>query len=202
MISLGLAICLNVHSVQSQAHFRYLNEPAVIWDGDRMSGELKNVPVSGVLEELLRGRDGDCEIDGRLNGVVTISFRNLTVEQIIRKILSNNNYNYTILFSTNDAPPEKADAAEVRELTIYQDNTAVRFARIERSPLREAATAWAGSVSRAEEPPRSVRTVPLAEGDIQRLDEEIKAFMDEMLAAEKIDRHEYESALKDVFGLN
>jgi hypothetical protein len=190
---------------------RYLAEPAVKWNGGRISGELKNVPIKGVLEDLLRGESYDCTVSGELKGNISISFENLTVEASIRKIMRNSNYNYSIVTSGAHKTAGTDRSGGINELVIYQADSTIRFARVLR-----AQTVVSSAVPMPSEPIAAMKPLPRSEPSepvavdkplrqpgkgIEHLDNEIKAFMEELLAANKVSREEYEQALNDVLEL-
>lgn len=193
----ALLLVPEISSARSRGRLAFLTEPRVQWKADRLSGELRDVPVGAVLEELLRGRAYDCKVDGVLQGTLTIHFENLTPEELIRRIMYTHQYNFTMI----ETHPEASDAggvAGVSRLTVYQGDTTVRFTRV---PVSAARTVQkrplpAGSASGVESP----RTIPDTDGKIDALDQEIKTFLDNMLTSDKITREEYDKALKEVIG--
>jgi hypothetical protein len=206
--------CLSAHAAQGPVGLRYLNEPVVHWNGNRLNGELKNVPVRGLLEDLLRGESYDCAVSGELKGNISISFENMTVEEIIRKIMRSNNYSYTLLTSGPAKPTGADHMAAIMELTIFTGGKTVQFtkvpvsrtteaARIKTSPAPAPAAAAAPAPTTAATAPETAELAPAAPPsgvEIEKLDKEIKAFMDEMLAADKTSREEYETAMNQMPG--
>jgi hypothetical protein len=201
--------CLSAGAAQGPSRLRYLRGPAVQWNGDRVNGELKNVPVRGLLEDLLGGEDHDCAVSGELKGNITISFDNLTVEQIIRKIMRSNNYSYSLLTSGPDKAASSGRTAAIMELTIFMGDRTVQFTKVPASGATEAArigTPPAPAPAAAPVPapaaaaPEPAPAAPPSGPEIERLDKEIKAFMDEMLAADKMSREEYETAMRQMPG--
>ncbi|RJQ80845.1 MAG: hypothetical protein C4519_09435 [Desulfobacteraceae bacterium] len=182
----------------SQSRPKYLTEPGVKWNNGRLSGELKDVPVSGVLRDLLQGRDFGCTVSGVLPGNISLRFENITSEELIRKIIRNNRYNYTLIVGGADSA--NGGVAAVSELTIYQGEAIVRFtrvpARIER-PLRQSSMTGEPSFNYANDN-QAVQTSKAPPADIEQLDQEIKSFIDQMLASGKISREEYQQILAEM----
>jgi type II secretory pathway component GspD/PulD (secretin) len=198
---LALVFYLQVHAAQSQNRLQYLTEPLVKWENNRVSGEVKNVPVSGLLQELVQGRNSGCRMDGVLQGTISISFENLDPEDIIRKIMRNLNYNYTMIVNSPE-PSDSGGIAGVSQLTIYQGSGTIRFRRV---PLKVE--------SPAEQPERisplparkasgkeTSQAEPITGGSLEALDTKIKEFMDDMLSSGKINKKEYDKALSEVIG--
>jgi hypothetical protein len=204
ILVLGLAIllCSRAFAGGNQSRLSYLKAPAVKWEDNRLSGELQNVPVRELLADLLRSDGFDCNVSGALQGVINITFDQLTVEEIIRNIMRLKNYNFTLI----QTQPESSAAgsfSEVSELTIYQANGLVRFSKV---PLSERAPDTIHPVIRSSTVAKITtghadRPLQSTVRDTRDIDREIRAFMDEMLANGKISRAAYDKALTDMDGL-
>lgn len=192
-------ICCTATLARGIQDSAYLKSPMVQRTEDRLTGELKNIPIGGLLEELIKNKQFDCAVKGQLKGVTSISFENLTVDEIIRKILRNNNYNYTILSN-----PEVADidsTSGINVLTIYQGDTIVRFSRI---ASRTTADRKQISQPNAPQTIKGANDRKIAESDkryseeITKLDVEIRGFLDDMLDTRKMSKEEYQKAMNEI----
>lgn len=171
----------------------YLKAPMVHWEENRLTGELKNIPVSKLLKDLISNGNFDCKISGQLPGSISIRFENLTTEEIIHKIMRSNNYSYTLL--STSAETEKY--SNITMLTIYQGDNVISFNRV---PYRNQPALTASVPSPAKKTDKRKAAPPdvdYAKG-IKKLDQDIKGFLDEMLAANEMSREEYEKALTDI----
>ncbi len=64
------------------------------WENERLTGEVKNVPIKSLIEELLRKEGFQWAVKGNLTGQISMSFDHLSVEQSIRKIMRVNNFDH------------------------------------------------------------------------------------------------------------
>jgi hypothetical protein len=188
--------CLISPATQGQAITSYLIEPMVQWNGNRLSGMLENASLSSVLKDLIAGRNYGCTVTGSLKGNITIRFENLTAEELIRKIMNNLRYNYSMILTGPEFIAGGIDT--VSELTLYQANEMVRFVKVQKrilapEPKRVAPVSTPEIASPNEQ---SIPTNHGAEEDLNRLDREIRSIMDEMVTEKKITRKEYEEALQ------
>ena len=121
----------------------------------------------------------------------------MTVEETVHKILHNRNYNYTMILSGTDSPDDSH--AVLSELTIYQKNEVVRFEKVPTGILavEHKRVAPAAQLAAQTPPENQRRQTDLATQEMrEELDAEIKSFLDEMLAEEKMSQQEYEEALR------
>ena len=192
---------------------RYLKEPDVTWEKNVITGELKNVPVKDLLEELLRKEGSNWEVIGDLKGTLSISFDNMTINDSIKKIMRLGHYNFVLIFD-RDKITDKPLPHRIKNLTIYQEDKITRFSRTSRIAL-------AAKNKQITKPPKAVRqktnavspttknpavrkqiknTLPSdpTEKEISALNEEIKAFADEMLAEKKITQEEYDELIGEM----
>jgi hypothetical protein len=191
---------------------RYLKEPAVKWENNLITGKLRNVPVKGLLEELLRQEGFDWEVIGNLKDTISVSFNHLTINESIRKILRLSRFNYALIVDEPE-PHESNSSNLIKELTIYQNDQVVRFSRTAKqlpaqkkkkikkapNPGNKKATAALPSKPPAEKPKKS-QTLPsgLTTEEISSLNKEMKAFADEMLAEKKITAEEYKELIEEL----
>lgn len=168
----------------------YLKAPMVQWDGNQLTGELTNVPVNNLLAELISSKDFDCDVSGQIQGSISIRFDDLTVEEIIQKVMRSGHFNYTLL----SAPA----STEIEKLTIYQGDSIISFNRV---PSRSGTTVRSAIALPAKKTPKSSRATKsdagYAEG-IKKLNGEIKDFLDDMLESKELSKEEYEKALVDI----
>lgn len=185
---------------------RYLKEPAVKWENNVITGELKNVPVKDLLEELLRKEGSNWEVIGDLKGTLSISFDNMTINDSIKKVMRLGHYNFTLIFDSDELA-DKPLPHRIKYLTVYQKDKIIRFSRTSQLTVASPKKQINKSPKAAPQGTTAVSPVPkhLAERkqrtntppsgptkkEISALNEEIKAFADEMLAAKKITQEEY-----------
>ena len=176
-----------------------LGGATVTWNENRLTVALKNAPVKGVLKALMESEGFSCQVEGDLQGTITMTIDNLTAEETVHKILRNRKENYTMILSRTD--PSDASHAVLSELAIYQKNEVVRFQKVPRG-IRAAEPeriAPAAPPAAPVSPENKSRWTDLATQEmLEELDEEIKSFLDEMLAEEKMSPQEYEEALRSI----
>jgi hypothetical protein len=211
MTALILLFSLDALAVPYSGYARYLSGPTVKWEGNRLVGDLRNVPVRGLLEELLQTEGVKWEVEGDLNGQVSVSFDELTLEESIRKVLKSNRYSYTLIQSLPD-PPDPSSPSIIKQLTVYQDDKMTRFWRTDQKlgpPPNNLSTPK--TVYPANSPPVTVadgaprhQVLPLpvkpevAPEDLERVDEEIKEFLSDLLKERQISAQEYEKMMTEM----
>lgn len=168
----------------------------VAWTDNRLTVEIENAPVKGVLEDLIESQGFACEVMGDLQGAISMVIDNLTVEEAILKILRNSQYDYTMVISEIES--SDGNHAAVIQLTIYQGNDIVRFVRNEKPESSIKPKRDESKIKTLEKPPvKKPVTINQATGEeLEKLDQEIKLFMDEMLSEEKIGKIEYDDAVR------
>lgn len=170
----------------------------VTWNDKRLTAELKNLPVKGVLKDLMSGEGFACQVTGNLEGTISVIIDNLTVEEAIHKILRNRRYDYTMILVEPGSPGGWHSA--VSELTIYQGANTVRFTQVPKglpaAELKrvEPAPTPTPALASPKEPPD--RTNLATEEDLEELDMEIKSLMDQMMDEKKMSQQEYDEALR------
>jgi hypothetical protein len=172
----------------------------VTWNDNRLTAELKNLPVKGVLKDLMSGEGFACQVTGDLEGTISVIIDNLTVEEAIHKILRNRRYDYTMILAEPGSPGGWHSA--VSEVTIYQGANTVRFTQVPKGlPAAElkraepAPTPTPAFASTKEPPDRTTRAT---EDELEELDRELKSLMDEMVGEKKMSRQEYDEALRTI----
>ena len=113
------------------AYSRYLRPPAVTWQDDLITGDLKDVPVQGIVEDLLRTGGYEWDVEGSLNGQISISLDGLTVAESLRRILKQSDANFAMIQS-DTGPSGTGLDTNIEKLTIYQKDSYVRFSRTSR----------------------------------------------------------------------
>lgn len=196
-----LFCCLSANAAGNPSRSLYLKAPAVSWNGNRLSGKLENIPIGKLLEDLIKGGDFDCDVSGQLNGNISVRFENLTVEEFIRKIMRNKNFNYTILSSPSAS--ETKEYSGIRKLTIYQGDDTISFTRVPHRFNKQKATVKAiRTPTRATPQKPAAGKRPQSAGNIaedkKKLDQEINQLMEDMLKSKKISPEEYEKAKDDI----
>ena len=124
-----------------------------------------------------------------------ITIENLTAEETIQKIMRNRRYDYTMVLVESESSDGRHPA--VRELTIYQGDDTVRFAKVPKS----VSTARPEGVKPVTSPAATLTENPsgrevASEEVLEQLDRELKSLMDEMVAEKKMSQQEYDEALK------
>ena len=169
----------------------------VTWNENRLTVDLKSAPVKGVLKDLMESEGFSCQVEGDLQGTITMTIDNLTVEETVHKIMRNRKENYTIITSGTD--PSDDSHTVLSELTIYQKNEVVRFEKVPEGILAVEPKRVTPAVQPAAQAPPENRSrqSDLATQEMrEELDAEIKSFLDEMLTEEKMSQQEYEEALR------
>ena len=82
---------------ENESDFRHLKAPQFKWEDSRLTGEVKDVPVIELLEELSWKEGFELKIFGKLDQKTNISFDHLTVEECIKKIMRTTGLSYIII---------------------------------------------------------------------------------------------------------
>ena len=220
-ISFYLVLSIIATAGNGGATGRYLRPPAVIWQDDLIRGELKNVPVQGLVEDLLRAEGYEWDIDGNLEGQISITFDGLTVAESIRRILKRSDVNFAMIQSIAD-PSESGAGTDIEELTIYQKDGYVRFSRTSRkitatnNPSMMPAIPLAHSDANQRppkvnpqplaptkqtiktEPPKPFEPADMTAEERAIMERDLKAMFDEMLANKEITKEEYRKLTKEL----
>lgn len=177
----------------------YLKKAGIKVEGSRLNGDLKNTPIKNILKGLMESDGFECQVTGDLQGTISLTIENLTAEETIQKIMRNRRYDYTMVLVESESSDGKHPA--VRELTIYQGDSTVRFAKIPKS----VSTVQPEAVKPVLAPAATLTENPsgsnvASEEALEQLDRELKSLMDEMVAEKKMSRQEYDEALKTFSG--
>ena len=215
IIFLGLHLFLSVFAVGQGLPFRYLREPAVKWNNERLTGEVKNAPVIDLIKEILQktGTKGtNWEVNGSLKGNISMSFDNLTIDESVKKIMRQNRFNYTLISDerqfrdTNSIP-------RIKELAIYQEDQTIKFSRTSKpipsstvmrfQRTRKPVTSKPAETLPAPPPPaksktRSTQRSEPSDKDIAVIEKEMRAIADDMLAKKEITIEEYNALLEEI----
>lgn len=180
----------------------YLKSSGVRWENQVLHGEVKNVPVARLIEDLMRDEHFDCSASGALPGTISMRFDGLTVEESIRKIMRTNHYSFSLVLHPASAGND-ADPQQVHELRIYQGIDVVRFAKTQRpAASRPAIAAAAAPPVMGPRPAATGRAAKAltdaAATDRQQLDREIILLMEELLSQQKVTREEYDQAMREM----
>lgn len=201
LYAIVLTVLCGLNTVAAGDHHepQRLGGSTVTWNENRLTVALKNAPVKGVLKALMESEGFSCQVEGDLQGTITMSIDNLTVEETVHKILRNRKENYTMILSGTD--PSDASHAVLSELAIYQKNEVVRFEKVPKGTLTaEPERVVPAAAPAAQAPPENQgRGTGLATQEMRdEMDTEIKSLLDEMLAEEKMSPQEYEEALRSI----
>ena len=90
---------LSIEAFASETEFdlRHLKAPEFKWEGSRLTGEVKDVPVIELLEELSWKEGFELKIFGQLDQKTNVAFDHLTVEECIKKIMRTTGLSYVII---------------------------------------------------------------------------------------------------------
>ena len=222
-ISFYLALPIQALAGNGGPGGRYLRAPAVSWQDGRISGEVRNAPVQGLVEDLLRSGGYEWYVDGKLPGQISITFDGLTPAESVHKIMKQSDFNFAMIRAGAETTDGGVDM-DIAQLTVYQPNGYVRFKRTAQKttavnsnstrinptvPLtRAAATKRSTQVKApAAQPvrvaPKATRPEPppkteLTPEELAKMDKELKAVLDEMLAAKQISEEEYRQLMEEL----
>jgi hypothetical protein len=201
-----------VFAVGKGPAYRFIKEPAVQWNDERLTGEVKNAPVKNLITELLQMAGYNWEVIGKLEGKISISFDHLTINESINKIMRISRYNYALIFEEQE-PIDPMSTQHIKELTIYQKDQRIRFSRTQ----KQINTPPQKKITKASNPgtPKSVATLPAKPAakkpkirntrqseptreEMAAIDKEIRVFADEMLAEKKITQEEYNELIGEL----
>ena len=127
IILLAFVLSTSATADAQRSSSRYLAAPAVKWENNRLTGQVKNAPIKSLLTELLQKQGYQWEIRGNLSGKIGLSFDNMTIEESIRKIMRLGQYNYALLHSS-PALSENSSAPTIKELTISANSSLLGLA--------------------------------------------------------------------------
>src|SRR5210317_913563 len=92
IIFIGSYLSSPILAVGKGPAYMFLKEPAVKWNDERLTGEVKNAPLENLITELLRMAGSNWEVIGNLEGKISISFDKLTINDSIKKIMRLNRF--------------------------------------------------------------------------------------------------------------
>ena len=221
-IFLCVSLPLQVMAGNGGAYSRYLRPPAVTWQDDLITGDLKNVPVQGIVEDLLRAGGYEWDVEGSLNGQISISLDGLTVAQSLRRILKRSDANFAMIQADTGSSDTGMDTG-IEKLTIYQKDSYVRFSRTSRkittsTYTRQRVSTPKTNVSATKRPPKTkpspadpakrpsksgqpkaVKPPPdMTPEDRAMMDKELKSMLDDMLTENQITDEEYRQLLEEL----
>ena len=96
---------------------RFLKSPQVRWENELLIGELKDVPLKGVLQELSLKEGFQLEVIGDLKEKVDVSFDHLTLEQSIKKIMRATGLNY-VMITEEGGSTEMGPSNRIKKLIV------------------------------------------------------------------------------------
>lgn len=211
-ILLTILLSIQVFAGGNGPFFRYLKEPAVKWENNVITGQLTNVPVKGLLEELLRKEGYSWEVIGDLKGSLSISFDNMTINESIKKIMRLGHFNFVLIFDRDD-PADITPPHRIKNLMIYQGQQRIRFSRsaqqipapkqkkvkkVQKPDIGEPAVALPAPPSAKETKGRNTWRPQPTEEEIADIEKEMKAVADEMLAEKIITQEEYNELIGEM----
>ena len=187
---------------------RYLKGATISWEENQLSGQLTLVPVQGLLEDLLQSGGDKWQVIGDLKGTVSIRFDHLTIEECIKKIMRQGNYNYTLIQSVPQFPIVRG-THNIKELNIYIDQIIVRFMQTvlvipndeSLNVVRKASHKENSAIGEDAFDGESLEGTNYIEQSQEsgsqnvELPDEIKKFVDELFKDKEISKEEYERTL-------
>lgn len=82
---------------ENESGFRHLKAPQFKWENSRLTGEVKDVPVIELLEELSWKEGFELKIFGKLDQKTNVAFDHLNVEECIKKIMRTTGLSFIII---------------------------------------------------------------------------------------------------------
>ena len=183
---------------------------------------MNNVPVQGVVEDLLRAGGYEWDVEGTLSGQVSISIDGLTVAESLRRILKRSEANFAMI-QADSGPSGTGLDTGIEKLTIYQKDSYVRFSRTSRKITtskytRQRTTTPKTRASATKRPPiikpmpaapakrpsksvqlKAVKPPPdMSPEDRSMMDKELKAMLEDMLTENQITDEEYRQLLEEL----
>ena len=223
-VAIFLCVSLPLQGVAGNggAYTRYLRPPTVTWQDDLITGDLKNVPVQGIVEDLLRAGGYEWDVEGSLNGQISISLDGLTVAESLHRILKRSDANFAMIQADTD-PTDKGLDTGIEKLTIYQKDGYVRFLRTsrkinasknirQRPAISKTRTSTVKRPSKTKPSPAAPANRPSKSGqakvvkpppdmspeDRAMMDKELKSMLDDMLTENQITDEEYHQLLEEL----
>ena len=193
--------------------FRYLKDPHLKWEDERLTGELRNVPVKTLLEELSRKEGFQLEIAGDLDQKLDISFDHLTLEQSIKKIMRLTNLSHIMILDVEGRSEDKA-LYRLSKLIVCQKGKKARSSRTHRTPpgrhkrrveKKAVPDDEEEAISSLQEPSGAPRQRPKAilrksEVEFEGSPEDFKSYVEEMSREGRISPEEHKMILEKMKG--
>ena len=209
ILTIGL-LSPQIFASEDESAFRYLKDPQLKWEDERLTGELRNVPVKTLLEELSRKEGFELEIVGDLDQKLDISFDHLTLEQCIKKIMRLTNLSHVIISDVEGQPEDKA-LYRLNKLIVCQKGEKSRSSRTHRTrPVRQkrrvekkAVPDDEEAISSPTEPSGASRQRPKAtprksEVEFEGSLEDVEDYVEEMSREGRISPEEYKMILEKI----
>jgi hypothetical protein len=181
-------------------------------EGGRLTGELKNVAVKGLLVEFLQTVGFRWVVKAELNDAISISFAQLTVEQCIKKIMRLSHFSYALVLD-GEQSPSSTKPIYIKELIIYKNDNIIRFSRtqqkglarqnikIEEKPMPEKDVAISSHPkSLSKEKKHRKRPSRKYKVEFEGTSQDLKTFVNELLIENRISPDEYEKIMKSKVG--
>ena len=201
-----------IFASEHESDFRYLKDPQLKWEGERLTGELKNVPVKTLLEELSRKEGFQLEIVGDLDQKVDISFDHLTLEQCIKKIMRLTNLSHVIISDVEGQPEDKAlyrlnklivcqKGEKSRSSRTHHTPPAQKKRRVEKKPAPDEEEAISSPPESSGAPRQRPKATPRkSEVEFEGSPEDLKGYVEEMSQEGRINSEEYKMILEKIGG--
>ena len=221
----AIMICLFVNSQALAGNGgpigRYLRAPAVTWQGGRISGDVRDVPIQGLVEDLLRSGGYEWYVEGRLQGQISVTFDGLTLAESVRKVMKQSDLDFAMI-QANAESPDVGQGASIEQLTIYQTAGFVRFSRTENKVTAASSTGQrltdfdthtaamqsspqvkASSGLPAKATPKTAKSEPanktaMTAEERAKLDKDLKDMLGEMLLEKQITEEEYREIMEEM----
>ena len=221
----AIMICLLVNSQAAAGSDgpigRYLRAPAVTWQGGRISGDVRDVPIQGLVVDLLRSGGYEWYVEGRLQGQISVTFDGLTLAESVRKVLKQSDFDFAMI-QANAESPDVGQGVNIEQLTIYQTAGFVRFSRTENkvtaassaelrltdsdthtAAMQSSPQVKASSALPAKATPKTAKPEPAIEPEVTaeeraKLDKDFKDMLGEMLLEKQITEEEYHEIMGEM----
>lgn len=184
------------------------NNYQVQFEEGRLTGELKNVAVKRLLEEILQKDGFRWEVKGELNGNISISFAQLTVEQCIKKIMRLSHFSYALVLD-GEQSPSSTKPIFIKELIIYRDDNVIRFSKTQQKRLARQK----GKIEEKPQPKKDETTASHPKPSVKKenhreslsrndkvefegTSQDLNTFVNELLIENRISPDEYEDIMK------
>ncbi len=198
----------HISANETKSVSRFFKNSQLQWSGNRITGQLQNVPVKSLIEEILQTDGFRWEIWGEVSGNISISFDQLTVQQCIKEIMRLNHFSYALILE-DEQLLGSIKTNNIKKLMIFKNDDIIRFSRtpqkrlvrqkmkIEEKSVPEKGVAVSlqpKSLSKKEK--HRQRLSKKYKVDFEGTSQDLKNFVNELLIENRISSDEYEKIMK------